>query len=470
MQPTPPPTNHPIALSFDRGTLVVHHLPSEHESLFPYLCWDKRVLKYRAPAFHYRALVLGLREQRLDYHDNAKQFGVQSFVAKEPISPRSHQSEALKAWSEQGARGCVVLPTGAGKTILAVLAIQQANRPTLIHVPTIDLMHQWYRTLTRYFGDCIGMLGGGERLIQPITVSTYESALLNVTHFGNQFGFVIFDECHHLPGKQRQDVAALSLAPFRLGLTATPDQDPQRQQLLDTLCGPICYQSDIRDLAGSTLAPYTVITKQVEFTPEEEESYRYHRQLYTDFLKENHLDFRAAGYSWHQFIRLAHRSETGRQAFQAYLVQKKLAQSSQNKFHLVWEILQKHASERILIFTQDNLTAYELGRRFFLPVLTHHTKVREREEFLNFFRSGKYRVLVTSKVLNEGVDVPEASVAVVFSGSGSVREHVQRLGRILRAQQDKTAVLYELVTAHTGEYFINQRRRDHSAYKETSEV
>jgi superfamily II DNA or RNA helicase len=105
-----------------------------------------------------------------------------------------------------------------------------------------------------------------------------------------------------------------------------------------------------------------------------------------------------------------------------------------------------------------------MGRKFFLPVLTHRTKVSERKEFLDKFRSGEYPVLLTSKVLNEGVDVPEASVGIVVSGSASIREHVQRLGRILRAKDGKQAVLYELVSEGTSEMSVSKRRREHRAY------
>ena len=120
----------------------------------------------------------------------------------------------------------------------------------------------------------------------------------------------------------------------------------------------------------------------------------------------------------------------------------------------------------MLIFTADNATAYELGRLFFWPVLTHHTKASERKDFLERFRSGEYPVLVTSKVLNEGVDVPAAAVGVILSGSGSVREHVQRLGRILRPAPGKAqAVLYELISADTSEENVSRRRRNHDAYR-----
>ena len=359
----------------------------------------------------------------------------------------------------------VVLPTGAGKTILAVLAIAQTNRPTLVHVPTLDLMHQWYQVLTKFFEGPIGLWGGGEKDLQTITVSTYESALLHVPYHGDKFGLLVFDECHHLPGEQKQFTAISSLAPFRLGLTATPEEEPSRLKNLDEICGPQCFQIQIGDLTGGTLSDYEIITKEVELSKEETEEYLSCRAIYTSFLKQNRIQFSHGPGAWNEFIRVAHRTAQGKEAFQAYLRQKKISQSSQNKIQMVWDILCAHPEERILIFTQDNETAYAIGRQFFLPVLTHHTKVKEREHFLNFFRSGDYRVLVTSKVLNEGVDVPVASVAIVFSGSGSVREYVQRLGRILRAKQGKKAVLYELVSANTGEYFVNQRRREHSAYQ-----
>ena len=130
----------------------------------------------------------------------------------------------------------------------------------------------------------------------------------------------------------------------------------------------------------------------------------------------------------------------------------------------VWDLLRRHAGERIIIFTADNAAAYELGRRYLLPVLTHHTKSAERKQMLENFRTGDCPVLVSSKVLNEGVDVPEANIGIIVSGGSSVREHVQRLGRILRARPGKKAVLYELVNSATSELGVLNRRREHRAY------
>ena len=150
----------------------------------------------------------------------------------------------------------------------------------------------------------------------------------------------------------------------------------------------------------------------------------------------------------------------------AFLEQRRIARGGEAKIRMVWEIVNRHAGERIIIFTADNAAAYDLGRRFCWPVITHRTKPGERKEFLDLFRAGTYTVLVTSKVLNEGVDVPAVAVGIILSGSASVREHVQRLGRILRPAPGKEqALLYELVSAGTSEEGVSARRREHKAYR-----
>ena len=159
------------------------------------------------------------------------------------------------------------------------------------------------------------------------------------------------------------------------------------------------------------------------------------------------------------------RSEEGRRALLAYRRQRALALAPRGKFKLVAQLLHEHRHDRALLFTQHNATAHEISRRFLVPSITHHTRIKERSAILLGLREGRYGAVVTSKVLNEGVDVPEANVAIIISGSGSVREHVQRLGRVLRKAEGKRAKLIELVTGETGEVHTSERRRDHSAYQ-----
>ena len=143
---------------------------------------------------------------------------------------------------------------------------------------------------------------------------------------------------------------------------------------------------------------------------------------------------------------------------------KKVERSAEGKFNCLQELLQKHAADRALIFTADNATVYDISRRYLIPALTHQTKTKERRLMLERFHSGEYSTIVTSQVLNEGVDVPAASVGIVLSGTSTVRENVQRLGRILRKRPDKQAILYELILEGTSEVYSSERRRQHDAF------
>jgi superfamily II DNA or RNA helicase len=186
--------------------------------------------------------------------------------------------------------------------------------------------------------------------------------------------------------------------------------------------------------------------------------------MYRGFVEANGIRMSSPS-GWTEFIMRSARSVEGRRAMLAYRRQRELAFCAPAKLDYVEHLLGRHRADRTILFTQDNATCYAVSRRFLIPAITHQTKVRERSEILARFSDGSYGAVVTSKVLNEGVDIPEANVAIVISGSGSVREHVQRLGRILRKQGEKRALLYELVTAGTSEAFTSDRRREHVAYR-----
>jgi superfamily II DNA or RNA helicase len=168
---------------------------------------------------------------------------------------------------------------------------------------------------------------------------------------------------------------------------------------------------------------------------------------------------------WQNFLSAAARSREGRAAFKGYQTYKRIAHGTERKLDLLATLMQDEAGRRTIIFTHDNATAYRVSRQFLVPCITHQTDLKERKGYLEAFDSGTLPILVTSRVLNEGVDLPTAEVAVVLSGTGTVREHVQRLGRILRPGEGKRAVLYELVTKGTTEEFTSDRRRRHDAYQ-----
>jgi len=452
-----------LRLTFDSGTLLVEGLPENDSRGIPGLRRDPRSGLHRAEAIYYRDIVTFLREKAIPYVDSARAYTVTPWPIRVDKSAFPHQTEGLAAWWAAGGRGVVVLPTGTGKTHLANLCIQKAGRPALIVTPTIDLLNQWYDELTVAFAADVGLMGGGTYDIKPLTVTTYDSAYMNMERLGDKFGLIVFDECHHLPGPTYGQSAVCSLAPFRLGLTATPERADNAHVQTDRLIGPIVYRREITELRGEYLADYDVQRLFVNHTDEERLRYEACRETYRGFLQDHGIDLRRPG-AWGQFLYTAYKSAEGRAAYLAYREQRALALAAPAKLELLSRLLDRHNGDRVLIFTHDNATVYQIARQFLVPVITHQTKTKERREILLKFNSGEYPIVATSRVLNEGVNVPEANVAVILSGSGSVREHVQRLGRILRKSGDKEATLYEVVTRGTTEEFTSNRRRQHGAY------
>jgi superfamily II DNA or RNA helicase len=357
-----------------------------------------------------------------------------------------------------------VLPTGAGKTHVAVLAAAEKNRSTLVVAPTLDLVRQWYDVLRTSFGVDVGVIGGGEHVVRPLTVITYDSAYIHMESIGARFGLVVFDECHHLPSDAYALAARSCLAPYRLGLTATPERTDGRDAMLVDLVGPTVYRKDIVELSGSYLSEYDTERITVALSAEARAEYAAERGVYLDFLRSSGIRM-SSPTGWGEFIMRSATSAAGQRAMQAYRRQRELAFAAPAKLDYLELLLAEHRKDRVIVFTEHNSTAYAVSRRFLVPVITHQTKVTERSDVLSRFADGRYGAIVTSKVLNEGVDVPDANVAVVLSGSGSVREHVQRLGRILRPREGKRAILYEVVSADTAESYTSDRRRDHDAYR-----
>ena len=439
-----------MRIQFDAGTLLFIDGDPAVVGALPFVQFDPRTSAYRTEARHYRAVVEKLREQKIAFTDDARAYEPITCTLRATREPFPHQREALNAWWNQAGRGVVVLPTGTGKTFVALLAIALVGRPTLVVTPTIPLMNQWYGELLSAFprpagersepagsNGTIGLIGGGYYDFQPLTVTTYDSAYIHLERWGNRYGLLVFDECHHLPSASYQFAAIGAIAPYRLGLTATPERADGREALLPELIGPIVYRREIKQLAGDFLAEYRVVHVEVDLSPEETERYQQVRSLYRQFVQDNQISMSSPA-GWKLFLQLTGRLPEGRAAFQAYREQKRLAVAAPAKIELLGELLHRHAGDRTIIFTYDNASVYQIARRFLVPAITHQTKTRERQEILARFHSGEYNVVVTSQVLNEGVDVPAASVGIILSGTGSVREHVQsRLGRLLRKHGDK---------------------------------
>jgi superfamily II DNA or RNA helicase len=446
-----------LKLKFESGTLVLEG--ADEKTLVPKaFLWDARTNHFRAPAYKYREIITEFVRSEIPYEDLAKEYSDFDFKQKFHTAPRPYQTASIEAWKENKRRGVIVLPTGAGKTHAATMAIEICGRQTLVVVPTLDLMNQWYDLLLSTFNAEIGLIGGGFYEVGAITVTTYASAFRHQERLGNQFGLIIFDECHHLPSEGYKYAAEFAIAPFRLGLSATPERGDAGDELLREIVGDFVFRLEAQELAGEYLADYTIERIEVELSDEERAAYSRERAIYTDFKRRKNLPYGQEG--WRMFLIHSAQSEEGRRAMKAYRNQKKIALGTDSKMRVLQDLLVRHKHDKVLIFTAENEMVYQISRDYLIPAITHETNVKERKFWLDAFNKGDVLALATSKVLNEGVNIPDASVAVILSGSGSSREHIQRLGRILRKKGDKQAVLYEVVARNTSEEFTSSKRTD----------
>ena len=451
-------------LKFDRGTLILHP-PPRGRSWLDFATWDDRIEKFRIPAIYYRPLIEALQEDDKKIIDEAKEFYDLEFSNSSfPYEPYPHQKEALQAWKLNQRQGVVVLPTAAGKTYLAQLAMQCTPRTTLIVVPTLDLMHQWYAQIENAFPNIeVGLLGGGSRDRTPILIATYHSAAIHAEKIGSKYALVIFDECHHLPTDFFKVIAEYAIAPYRLGLTATPERSDGTHRFLDTLIGKVIYRKNAAELSGSALASHKTVQIRVKLSDTEKTKYDTAIETRNQFLRQSNISLGSLD-GWQLFVKASARSPKGRKAMLAHREAKDIALGTDAKIRVLIDLITKHNSERILIFTNDNATVYRVSRQFLIPAITYQTPVKERHDILTKFKAGDYKTLVASHVLNEGVDVPDARIAIILSGTGSTREYIQRLGRVLRKGNatNKQAILYEVVTQETSEERTSARRKGES--------
>ena len=464
------------ALTYDKGTIVIRGLAH-----IPFAILDPRTNVLRALALHYSNIIDYLKQSGIEYSDHVLSEETMmlssSLSSSSPLSLRDYQQRALDNWLRAGLRGCVVLPTGSGKTVLGIKAIEKANAASLVIVPTLDLMDQWTTVLSKHFPNTrIGNLGGGNDDLQSITVSTYDSAYIRAPFLGNKFSLVIFDEVHHLAALGYRTIAEQMAAPFRLGLTATIEREDDLHKDLPRLVGEIVFQASPDELARDKhLASYEIERRTVEMLPNELEEYRRNMSIYQQCMKK--LNFQRYAIPLEKLIIMSGRNRTAREALLSRNKAMNVALNSRAKIEELREILAENKGVKTIIFTQHNSLVHEISDKFLIPLITHKTIKEERQDVLKGFKEGRYMAIVTSKVLDEGVDIPDAELGIILSGTGSAREFIQRLGRLLRPRPNnnnsvsssatssnykedyKKARLIEIISSETKETVTSAKRK-----------
>ena len=449
-------------LSYDNGTILIKGLAH-----IPFTSIDPRTNLLRAPAIYYSNIIEFLKQSSIEYVDHVLDLLPSSHLKindindhKTDIPLRTYQHKALGEWTKAGMRGCVVLPTGSGKTIIGVKAIETVNSASLIVVPTLDLMDQWASVLRKYFTNVkIGNLGGGMYDIEAITISTYDSAYIHASGLGNKFSLIIFDEVHHLAAPGYRSIAELMASPFRLGLTATIEREDGMHMDLPQLVGGIVFTMSPNELAEKKhLAQYEVERREVEMVSDEIYQYRKYFEKYQYSLRR--LGFRFP-IRFEKLIMISAKNKIAREALLARNKAMEIALNSRSKIEELREILAENKGIKTIIFTQHNRLVYQVSNTFLIPFITYKTGKQERQNVLKCFKEGRYNAIVTSKVLDEGVDVPDAELGIILSGTGSGREFIQRLGRLLRPKPNvnKKAKLIEIISANTQEMGTSVKRK-----------
>ena len=229
---------------------------------------------------------------------------------------------------------------------------------------------------------------------------------------------------------------------------------------LDELIGPEVYRRSPAELTeGRYLAQYTEERIDVALSSEDEACYAEQRHIYTSFLRRRRISIHSPEEFQQKLIFLSARDPEARAAMLAWREARNIAMNAPAKYSEIERLLHKHGADQVLLFSEYNPVVDEISRRFCLPSITYKTPSEERRTILDHFRSGQYTKLVTGRVLNEGVDVPDCRVAIIVSGNSTKREYIQRLGRVLRPKVGQ-AVLYELVTTGTTEEDMAKRRKE----------
>ena len=353
-----------------------------------------------------------------------------------PFAPRDYQAEAARTFvgaNRPGTGfGTVVLPCGAGKTVVGMTVISMLKTNTLILTTNVAAVHQWIDELldkSDIDPELVGEYTGDRKIVKPITVGTYQILVWRpdkesaFPHFGifseRRWGLIIYDEVHLLPAPVFRVTAELQ-ALRRLGLTATLVREDGREEDVFSLVGPKRYDVPWKELEAKGWIAEAVC-----------------REIRVDLSEE---------------LRIPYAIEDRRGKY-------RIAAENPLKRKIVRELLENHRDDAVLVIGQYLDQLHEIAKETGAPIITGKTPNAERERIYGAFRRGEMRVIVVSKVANFAIDLPDASVAIQVSGTfGSRQEEAQRLGRILRPKR-KNSYFYSIVSRATAEEEFSANRQ-----------
>jgi len=363
------------------------------------------------------------------------------------IELRDYQYEALAAWIRHKRKGVIELPTGSGKTWIGLKAIQiylRAGYRCMVIVPTEVLLNQWVERLVSRLGLPrwrVGLLYAKEKSFRDVAVAIINTAIKFKERIAREYKLLVLDEVHHYYAERWIElIKACYNTCDILGLSATATRADNRHVLVRL---PIVYRLSYNHLqARGYVAPYRVYVIRVPLTPVERRKY----EELDDAIRKIAQDLEWADKEEEKELKL--------RLMKLVNLRRQLCSEAVNKLPAVLEVVRRHSNERIIVFTESIRTCYNLRRYLEAHGIrcgVVHSKVRHRESILRAWSRGVFNVLLTVRVLDEGIDVPEASVGVIVSNSLTRRQAVQRIGRVVRPGPNKIAKIYVIIAQGTFE-------------------
>ena len=458
-------------LSEYENTVIVEYDPisnsftvSSQEYLKPYLYrFSQRIVYQRGKGYKVKPYMI------YDVISELEHYGFKIIDKDDVLSPkklprqikftgelRNYQKAALDKWTENRKKGIIALPTGSGKTIIAIAAIALVGVYSLIVVFTKDQLMQWIDRIMEFMNanELVGAYYGDEKSLRPITVTTYQTAFKKINIFSTKFDFLVVDEAHHLPADKFRAIAMGSSAIYRMGLSATVAREDGKHEEIFPLMGGVVYSKRASELVQEGyLAPFVVRTVYAQLTPMEKKTY--------DVLRKEYRRH-SLGRRFEEVLRLAQKGDP--HAIQAVRINAKIKNilaMSEGKMKTIERIVndELRKGSKILVFTQYKTQAEKIAERLNALLLHGDLDTKTRKAVLNKFKTMDSGVLVVTTLGDEGLDIPDVNVGILASGTSSSRQFIQRLGRLVRPKSGKNAVLYDIVLKGTSEEYQARKRR-----------
>ena len=390
-----------------------------------------------------------LRNEGFNIRDHSRLLSPNKYTITFTGKLRDYQEEAINAWIKHNYRGVIALPTGSGKTIVALAAMAKLAVPTLIVVYTREQLIEWINKIEKFTSldkSSIGAFYSEEKSIKPITIATYHSAFRNVDLLFDKFSLLIVDEAHHLPADKFRVIAESILAPYRLGLSATPYREDGRHEELFQLIGGIVYERSLNDLlTAGYIASFEIIPVFVQLSKEELDEYNKLKKKYIILARGRRIE---------ELVKAASiGDESARQALQLLARMRRILALSKSKIEEARRIVETELTKgsKIIVFTQYVDQAQAIGKELGIPVVTGKTEKTRRKIIFELYKHDRFKAIVLTTIGDEGIDIPDANVGIVLSGTSSRRQFIQRLGRLLRPKPGKAAKLYYIAVKGTQE-------------------